>query len=141
MKAFVVIVMLVGCSSSSRPARDPISNVAPPTVAEAEGVMLVTKVVDSVSEWPIEGAVVRVIPATVTVEPLDPTRLDRLAVTSATSDAEGVARFTPRVTVGTYSVVVIADRYKPLIGERELIVTPGTASPFDPWGQISLKLR
>jgi hypothetical protein len=141
MKAFVVIALLAACSSSSKPANIPIANVAPATPAEAEGVELVTKVVDSVSEWPIEGAVVRVIPTTVTVEPLDPVRLDGLAVTRATSDVKGVARFTPRIPPGTYSVVVIADRYHVLIGESELVVTPGTASPFDPWGHISLRLR
>jgi hypothetical protein len=42
---------------------------------------------------------------------------------------------------GTYTVMVIAPGYEPLIGENELHLDAKTPASFDPWGKIGLRSR
>jgi hypothetical protein len=42
---------------------------------------------------------------------------------------------------GTYTLLVIARGYEPVVGDNELILDASTPAVFDPWGKLLLRAR
>lgn len=115
-----------------------------PTAVEAaaEGVRISTLVVDDANEAPIRDATVMVLKAGVNTSTIDMNRLDDQAIAWGKTNALGEVRLKQLVPVpGTYTVMVIAPGYEPLIGESELHLDEKTPPSFDPWGKIGLRSR
>jgi S1-C subfamily serine protease len=115
-----------------------------PTAVEAaaEGVRISTLVVDDANEAPVRDATVMVLKAGVNTSTIDMNRLDDQAIAWGKTNALGEVRLKQLVPVpGTYTVMVIAPGYEPLIGESELHLDEKTPPSFDPWGKIGLRSR
>jgi S1-C subfamily serine protease len=115
-----------------------------PTAVEAaaEGVRISTLVVDDANEAPVRDATVMVLKAGVNTSTIDMNRLDDQAIAWGKTNALGEVRLKQLVPVpGTYTVMVIAPGYEPLIGEGELRLDEKTPPSFDPWGKIGLRSR
>ncbi|MCX5747053.1 MAG: serine protease, partial [Proteobacteria bacterium] len=110
--------------------------------APAEGVHLSTKIVDAANEAPIAEALVMVLRKGVSSEDVDVNRLDDQVLSWGRSNSLGEVLLKQPVPVpGTYSVLVIARGYEPLIGKEALTLDADTAASFDPWGKIWLRSR
>jgi hypothetical protein len=110
--------------------------------ASAEGVRISTTVVDNANEAPIRDALVMVLNKGVSASAIDMNRLDDQAIAWGKTNALGEVRLKQPVPVpGTYTVMVIAPGYEPLIGEGELHLDEKTPASFDPWGKIWLRAR
>jgi hypothetical protein len=75
---------------------------------------------------------------------LDLKQLENHELSRGRSDAKGIVQLGRVPVPGTYSVVVIATGYEPLIGHDELqlkgfSLPKDLTSPFDPWGHIYLR--
>ena len=58
------------------------------------------------------------------------------------SNAQGeVLLKQPVPAPGTYTLMVVARGYEPVIGERALILEASTPAVFDPWGKLLLRAR
>ncbi|HSD89316.1 MAG TPA: trypsin-like peptidase domain-containing protein, partial [Kofleriaceae bacterium] len=115
-----------------------------PTAVEAaaEGVRIYTTVLDDANEAPIRDATVMVLKAGVNTATIDMNRLDDQAISWGKTNALGEVRLKQLVPVpGTYTVMVVAPGYEPLIGENELHLDEKTPPSFDPWGKIGLRSR
>jgi S1-C subfamily serine protease len=115
-----------------------------PTAVEAaaEGVRISTLVVDDANEAPVRDATVMVLKSGVNTSTIDMNRLDDQAIAWGKTNALGEVRLKQLVPVpGTYTVMVIAPGYEPLIGEGELHLDEKTPPSFDPWGKIGLRSR
>jgi S1-C subfamily serine protease len=115
-----------------------------PTAVEAaaEGVRISTLVVDDANEAPVRDATVMVLKSGVNTSTIDMNRLDDQAIAWGKTNALGEVRLKQLVPVpGTYTVMVIAPGYEPLIGENELHLDEKTPPSFDPWGKIGLRSR
>jgi S1-C subfamily serine protease len=115
-----------------------------PTAVEAaaEGVRIYTTVLDDANEAPIRDATVMVLKPDVNTATIDMNRLDDQAIAWGKTNAAGEVRLKQLVPIpGTYTVMVIAPGYEPLIGENELHLDAKTPSSFDPWGKIGLRSR
>ena len=112
-----------------------------PTAVEAaaEGVRIYTTIIDDASEAPVRDATVMVLKPGVNAGEIDMNRLDDQAIAWGKTNAYGEVRLKHLVPVpGTYTVMVVAPGYEPLIGTNELRVDDKTPPSFDPWGRISL---
>jgi S1-C subfamily serine protease len=112
-----------------------------PTAVEAaaEGVRIYTTIIDDASEAPVRDATVMVLKPGVTSAEIDMNRLDDQAIAWGKTNTFGEVRLKHLVpTPGTYTVMVVAPGYEPLIGTNELHVDEKTPLSFDPWGRISL---
>lgn len=108
--------------------------------AEAEGIRISTRVVDAANDQPVPGALVMVLRPGVTAEKVDVNRLDDMVIAWGRSGATGeVFLKQPVPAPGTYTVMVVVDRYVPLIGTDALRLTDATPAYFDPWGEIRLE--
>lgn len=141
-----VALLAVACGSSAKPTPPaPISSTASAEARTSESVEIWTTVVDNATDQPIQDALVVVLRSAVDVEHVDLKHPDKHALSRGRSDAAGIVRLGQRIPVpGTYSVVVIAAGYEPLLGQNTLRLSgfslpEDTASPFDPWGKISLR--
>ncbi len=115
-----------------------------PTAVEAaaEGVRISTTVLDNANETPIRDALVLVLRPGVSSSAIDMNRLDDQAMAWGKTNAQGEVRLKQPVPVpGTYTVMVIAPGYEPLIGEGALHLDASTPASFDPWGKIWLRSR
>ena len=73
---------------------------------------------------------------------VDVNRLDDQVLSWGRSNTQGEVQLKQPVPVpGTYTVMVVARNYEPLIGERELQLDANTPAYFDPWGKIWLRSR
>ena len=73
---------------------------------------------------------------------IDVNRLDDQVIAWGRSNAQGEVKLKQPVPVpGTYTVMVTATGYEPLIGTNELTLDASTPPGFDPWGQIKLRAR
>jgi hypothetical protein len=68
-------------------------------------------------------------------------RLDDQTIAWGKTNGAGEVRLKQLVPPGTYTVMVIAPGYEPLIGENELHLDAKTPASFDPWGKITLRSR
>jgi hypothetical protein len=109
--------------------------------APAEGVRIATKIIDAANEAPIRDALVLVLRPTVKASAIDVNRLDDQTLAWGRSNTQGDVALKQPVPPGTYTVMVIARGYEPLIGEGALKLTDKTPPAFDPWGQIKLLAR
>jgi S1-C subfamily serine protease len=110
--------------------------------APSEGVRIATKVIDAANEAPIRDALVLVLRPTVKASQIDVNRLDDQTLSWGRSNTQGDVQLKQPVPVpGTYTVMVIARGYEPLIGEGALKLTDKTPPAFDPWGSIKLLAR
>ncbi|NVB78146.1 MAG: trypsin-like serine protease [Kofleriaceae bacterium] len=110
--------------------------------ASAEGIRIYTTVVDDSNDAPIRDATVMVLKAGVNTSTIDMNRLDDQAIAWGKTNSLGEVRLKQLVPIpGTYTVMVIAPGYEPLIGESELRLDDKTPPSFDPWGKIGLRSR
>jgi S1-C subfamily serine protease len=115
-----------------------------PTAVEAaaEGVRIYTTVLDDATEAPVRDALVMVLKPGINTSTLDMNRLDDQTIAWGKTNGAGEVRLKQLVPVpGTYTVMVIAPGYEPLIGENELHLDAKTPASFDPWGKIGLRSR
>jgi S1-C subfamily serine protease len=115
-----------------------------PTAVEAaaEGVRIYTTVLDDATEAPVRDALVMVLKPGVNTSTIDMNRLDDQTIAWGKTNGNGEVRLKQLVPVpGTYTVMVIAPGYEPLIGENELHLDEKTPPSFDPWGKIGLRSR
>jgi hypothetical protein len=99
-------------------------------------------VIDDASEAPVRDATVMVLKTGVSTSAIDMNRLDDQAIAWGKTNAFGEVRLKHLVPVpGTYTVMVVAPGYEPLIGENELRLDENTPPSFDPWDRIGLRSR
>ncbi|HEX3476769.1 MAG TPA: serine protease [Kofleriaceae bacterium] len=108
----------------------------------AEGVQIQSRVLDVANEAPVRDALVMVLRPGVNTATLDVNRLDDQVLAYGRSNAQGEVVLKQPVPVpGTYSLMVVARGYEPLIGEGELTLAADTPAVFDPWGKLLLRAR
>ncbi len=107
--------------------------------AEAEGVRLSTRVVAHANGQPIPGALLMILRPGVDAGDVDINRLDDQVISWGRSGTDGsVYLKQPVPAPGTYTVMVTADGYSPLIGDGALTLDAKTPPYFDPWGEVRL---
>jgi hypothetical protein len=105
-------------------------------------VRIFTTVIDDANEQPVRDATVMVLKSGVNTSSIDMNRLDDQAIAWGKTNAQGEVRLKQLVPVpGTYTVMVVAPGYEPLIGENELHLDANTPAKFDPWDKIGLRSR
>jgi serine protease DegS len=110
--------------------------------APAEGVQIQSRVLDVVNESPIAGALVMVLRPGINASTVDVNRLDDQVLAYGRSNAQGDVLLRQPVPIpGTYSLMVVARGYEPLIGEAALTLEANTPPVFDPWGKLLLRAR
>jgi S1-C subfamily serine protease len=107
--------------------------------APAEGVRLETRILDAANDKPLADAMLMVLRPGVRTDAIDMNRLDDQVLAWGRSNSQGEVRLKQPVPVpGSYSVLVFAKGYAPLIGDQELRLTETTPPGYDPWGAIRL---
>jgi S1-C subfamily serine protease len=110
--------------------------------APAEGVQIQSRVLDVVNEAPIRDALVMVLRPGVNATTVDVNRLDDQVLSYGRSNAQGEVLLKQPVPVpGTYTLMVVARGYEPVIGEGDLTLEANTPAVFDPWGKLLLRAR
>ncbi len=110
--------------------------------APAEGIRLSTHVVDEANDRPVLDALVMVLKPGVSATAVDMNRLDDQVLSWGRTNSAGEVQLKQPVPVpGTYTVMVVARGYEPLIGENELHLDASSPPYFDPWGKIWLRSR
>ncbi|MDX2087085.1 MAG: serine protease [Kofleriaceae bacterium] len=110
--------------------------------APAEGVRISTKVVDAANEAPVADALVMILRPNVEASQVDVNRLDDQVLAWGRSNTQGEVQLKqPVPTPGTYTVMIVARGYEPLIGQGELRLDENTPAAFDPWGKIWIRSR
>lgn len=110
--------------------------------APAEGVRISSKVLDAASEAPVRDALVMILRPGVKAQAVDVNRLDDQVLSWGRTNAQGEVQLKQPVPIpGTYTVMVVAKGYEPLMGENELHLDAETPAFFDPWGKIWLRSR
>ncbi|MGN6110312.1 MAG: S1 family peptidase, partial [Kofleriaceae bacterium] len=110
--------------------------------APAAGIRIATRVLDAANESPIRDALVMVLRSGIRSSAVDVNRLDDQVLAWGRSNAQGEVQLKQPVPVpGTYTVMVVARGYEPLIGQDELRLDEKTPTAFDPWGDIRLRAR
>jgi S1-C subfamily serine protease len=108
----------------------------------AEGVQIQSRVVDVANEAPVPGALVMVLRPGVNAGTVDVNKLDDQVLAYGRSNAQGEVLLKQPVPVpGTYTLMVVARGYEPVIAEGELTLEANTPAVFDPWGKIVLRAR
>jgi S1-C subfamily serine protease len=108
----------------------------------SEGVQIQSRVLDVANEAPVRDALVMVLRPGVNASTVDVNRLDDQVLAYGRSNAQGEVLLKQPVPVpGTYTLMVIARGYEPVIGEGELTLEANTPAVFDPWGKILLRAR
>jgi V8-like Glu-specific endopeptidase len=102
------------------------------------GIRLSTKILDAATEKPIAEALVEVLKPGVGY---DVNRRDDLVLAWGKSNSAGEVMLRQTVQPGTYTVMVTANGYEPLIGLGSLELKPDTPLSYDPWGTIWLRSR
>jgi len=107
--------------------------------AEAEGVRLQTRIVAHANGQPVAGALLMILRPGVAASAVDVNRLDDLVISWGRSGQDGEVFLKQPVPIpGTYTVMVTADGFNPLIGDRALTLTADTPAYFDPWTEVRL---
>jgi len=107
-----------------------------------EGVQIQTRVLDVVNETPVRDALVMVLRPGVDASTVDVNRLDDQVIAYGRSNTQGEVLLKQPVPVpGTYTLMVVARGYEPVIGDGELILDARTPAVFNPWGKLLLRAR
>jgi S1-C subfamily serine protease len=110
--------------------------------APSEGVQIQTHVLDVANEAPVRDALVMVLRPGVTASMVDVNRLDDQVLAYGRSNAQGDVLLKQPVPVpGTYTLMVVAHGYEPVIDDGELTLEAQTPAVVDPWGKILLRAR
>jgi S1-C subfamily serine protease len=110
--------------------------------AAPTGVQLSTRVVDASNLAPIRGALVMVLRQGVTANAVDVNALDDQVLAWGKSNANGDVTLPEPVPVpGSYTVLVNAKGYEPLVDDSELNLGSDTPAEYTPWQQIELHAR
>jgi S1-C subfamily serine protease len=110
--------------------------------APAEGIRISTDILDAANKAPVNGALLMVLRPGVATTDIDMNRLDELVIAWGRSNAQGEVHLKQPVPApGTYSVMVVARGYEPLIGANALKLTESAPAFFDPWGQITIEAK
>jgi S1-C subfamily serine protease len=116
-----------------------------PSAVEAPGeggVRISTRVLDAANEQPVRDALVMILRPGVNAKKVDVNRLDDQVLSWGRSNTQGEVQLKQPVPApGTYSVMIVARGYEPLVGEGELHLDAKTPAYFDPWGKIWLRSR
>ncbi|MBA2542869.1 MAG: trypsin-like peptidase domain-containing protein, partial [Deltaproteobacteria bacterium] len=107
--------------------------------ATAEGIRIATHVLDHANESPVRDALVMVLKPGVLAGSIDINRLDDQVIAWGRSNTQGEVQMKQPVPFGTYTVLVRASGYQPLIGENALVLDDKSPAAFDPWGGIRLR--
>jgi S1-C subfamily serine protease len=108
----------------------------------SEGVQIQSRVLDAANEAPVRDALVMVLRPGVNATTVDVNRLDDQVLAYGRSNAQGEVVLKQPVPVpGTYTLMVVAKGYEPMIGEGELTLEANTPAVYDPWGKLSLRAR
>jgi len=108
----------------------------------AEGVQIQSRVLDVANEAPVRDALVMVLRPGVNAATVDVNRLDDQVLAYGRSNAQGEVLLKQPVPVpGTYTLMVVARGYEPVVGENELTLEANTPAVFDPWGKLLLRAR
>jgi hypothetical protein len=106
----------------------------------AEGVLISTKIVDAANQGPVPGATLMVLRAGISSDEIDVNRVDDQVIAWGRSNAEGDVHLKQPVPApGTYTVVVVARGYAPLLGDGALQLGEATPEYWDPWGQVAIE--
>jgi S1-C subfamily serine protease len=107
-----------------------------------EGVQIQSRVLDVANEAPVRDALVMVLRPGVNASTVDVNRLDDQVLAYGRSNTQGEVLLKQPVPVpGTYTLMVVARGYEPVIAEGELTLEAKTPPIFDPWGKILLRAR
>ena len=110
--------------------------------APAEGAQIQSHVLDVANEAPVRDALVMVLRPGINASTVDVNRLDDQVLAYGRSNAQGEVVLKQPVPVpGTYTLMVVARGYEPMIGEGGLILEANTPAVFDPWGKLLLRAR
>jgi S1-C subfamily serine protease len=105
--------------------------------APAEGVRISTKILDAANKAPVGGALLLVLRPGINTGDIDMNRLDEMVLAWGRSNAYGEVHLKQPVPApGTYTVMVVAKGFGPLIGDGVLKLDGNTPAFFDPWGEI-----
>ena len=108
--------------------------------AEAEGIRLSTRIVAAANLRPVPGALLMIMRAGVAANQVDVNRLDDLVISWGRAGTDGeVYLKQPVPAPGTYTVMVTANGYSPLIGDGALRLAADAPPYFDPWGLVKLE--
>ena len=113
-----------------------------PTAIEAppEGIRISTRVVDAANDQPVANALLMVLRPGIGTADIDMNRLDDLVLAWGRSNTDGDVQLKQPVPApGTYSVLVMARGYDPLVGDNELRLPEDAPSFFDPWGVVRIE--
>jgi len=124
------------------PAEGKTSFAVEPEAVEVppEGVLISTKIVDAANQQPVAAATLMVLRAGISSDEVDINRVDDQVVAWGRSNAEGEVHLKQPVPApGTYTVVVVARGYAPLLGDGALQLSETTPEYWDPWGQVAIE--
>ena len=112
-----------------------------PSAVEAspEGIRIATHVLDHATDAPVRDALVMVLKGEVKEGTIDVNRLDDQVIAWGRSNTQGEVALKQPVPFGTYTVLVRASGYQPLIGDSALVLDDKSPTAFDPWGGIRLR--
>jgi len=112
-----------------------------PSAVEAspEGIRIATHVMDHANDSPVRDALVMVLKGDVKEGSIDINRLDDQVIAWGRSNTQGEVALKQPVPFGTYTVLVRASGYQPLIGDSALVLDERSPTAFDPWGGIRLR--
>ena len=98
--------------------------------------------IDAANKAPIQDALVMVFRPGVNADAVDVNRLDDQVLAWGRSNSLGEVKLRQPVPApGTYTVMVVARGYEPLIGQGALRLDEKTPPAYDPWGGIKLMAR
>ena len=107
-----------------------------------EGILISTTIVDAANDRPIPGAMLMVLRPGVSSREVDMNRLDDQVIAWGRANADGDIHLKqPVPSPGTYTVVVVARGYQPLLGDAALQLGPDTPEYWDPWGRVALEVQ
>jgi S1-C subfamily serine protease len=110
--------------------------------APAEGIHISTRILDGANKNPVAGALLMVLRPGVTPGEVDMNRLDELVLAWGRAGSDGEVHLKqPVPTPGSYTVMVMARGYEPLIGDAALKLEADSPPFFDPWGFILIESR
>ena len=106
----------------------------------AEGVLISTRIRGAGSDRPVPGAMLLVLRPGIAASEVDVNRLDDQVIAWGRANADGeIFLKQPVPAPGTYTVVVIARGFEPLLADGALALDDRTPANFDPWGWIDLR--
>jgi S1-C subfamily serine protease len=108
--------------------------------APAEGIRISTRILDATNRAPVAGALLMVFRPGISSGDIDVNRVDDQVLAWGRSNGQGEVHLKQPVPApGTYSVMVQARGFDPLIGDNALKLAPDSPAFFDPWGEIVIQ--